>query len=238
MVIENQLEDTNHDHLGKVITYAAGKGAEVVVWVVARARDEHRQAIEWLNQHTDSDFGFFLVEVELWAIGDSLPAPRFNVVERPNEWTKAIKLSEGLSDAERVKLSYWTKYRDIALSKPEFTKEFNPQKPSKNYWSILRCGTSAYHIALFIDTQKGRIGVEFYVNDDKSIGRKAIDNSGLFEGRLGLKAIPFDAKKASGLRFYQDGCPIKGNEGAWPGYIERQLGWALEMKKVLAEIGL
>ena len=238
VVIENQLEDTNHDHLGKVITYAAGKGAEVVVWVVASARDEHRQAIEWLNQHTDSDFGFFLVEVELWAIGDSLPAPRFNVVEQPNEWTKAIKLSEGLSDTERVKLSYWTKYRDIALSKPEFTKEFNPQKPSKNYWSILRCGTSAYHIALFIDTQKGRIGVEFYVNDDKSIGRRAIDNSGLFEGRLGLKAIPFDAKKASGLRFYQDGCSIKGNEGAWPGYIERQLGWALEMKKVLAEIGL
>lgn len=238
VVIENQLEDTNHDHLGKVITYAAGKGAEVVVWVVAHARDEHRQAIEWLNQHTDSDFGFFLVEIELWAIGDSLPAPRFNVVEQPNEWTKAIKLSEGLSDTERVKLSYWTKYRDIALSKPEFTKEFNPQKPSKNYWSILRCGTSAYHIALFIDTQKGRIGVEFYVNDDKSIGRRAIDNSGLFEGRLGLKAIPFDAKKASGLRFYQDGRPIKGNEDAWPGYIERQLGWALEMKKVLAEIGL
>ena len=238
VVIENQLEDTNHDHLGKIITYAAGKGAEVVVWVVARARDEHRQAIEWRNQHTDSDFGFFLVEVELWAIGDSLPAPRFNVVERPNEWTKAIKLSEGLSDIERVKLSYWTKYRDIALSKPEFTKEFNPQKPSKNHWTILRCGTSAYHIALLIDTQKGRIGVEFYVNDDKSIGHKAIDNSGLFEGRLGLKAITFDAKKASGLRFYQDGCPIKGNEGAWPGYIERQLGWALEMKKAIAELGL
>lgn len=68
-----------------MITYAAGKGAEVVIWVVAHARDEHRQAIEWLNQHTDSDFGFFLVEVELWKIGDSLPAPRFGVVEQPNE---------------------------------------------------------------------------------------------------------------------------------------------------------
>lgn len=216
VVIENQLEDTNHDHLGKVVTYAAGKGAQVIVWVVARARDEQRQAIEWLNQHTDSDFGFFLVEIELWAIGDSLPAPRFNVVEQPNEWTKAIKLSEGLSDTERVKLSYWTKYRDIALSKPEFTKAFNPQKPSKDHWTTLRCGTSAYHIALLIDTQKGRIGVEFYVNDDKSIGHKAIDNSGLFEGRLGLKAIPFDAKKASGLRFYQDGCPIKGTRAHGP----------------------
>lgn len=238
VVIENQLEDTNHDHLGKVITYAAGKGAQVVVWVVARARDEHRQAIEWLNQHTDSDFGFFLVEVELWAIGDSLPAPRFNVVEQPNEWAKTVKLSEGLTDTERVKLSYWTKYREIALAKPEFMKTFNPQKPSKDHWTTLRCGTSAYHIALLIDTQKGRIGVEFYVNDDKSIGHRAIESRGLFEGRLGLKAIPFDAKKASGLRFYQDRCPIKGNEAAWPGYIERQLGWALEMKGIISELGL
>lgn len=67
-----------------------------------QARDEHRQAIEWLNQHTDSDFGFFLVEIELWSIGDSLPAPRFSVVEQPNEWTKAIKLSEDLSETERM----------------------------------------------------------------------------------------------------------------------------------------
>lgn len=58
MIIENQFEDANHDHLGKVITYVAGNGAEVVIWVVARARDERRQAIEWLNQHTDSNFGF------------------------------------------------------------------------------------------------------------------------------------------------------------------------------------
>ena len=143
VIIENQLEDTNHDHLGKVITYAAGKGAEVVVWVVARARDEHRQAIEWLNQHTDSDFGFFLVEIELWSIGDSLPAPRFNVVEQPNEWTKAIKLSEGLSETERVKLSYWTKYREVAQASPDFLKAFNSQKPSKDHWTTLRCGTSA-----------------------------------------------------------------------------------------------
>ena len=238
VIIENQLEDTNHDHLGKVITYAAGKGAEVVVWVVARARDEHRQAIEWLNQHTDSDFGFFLVEIELWSIGDSLPAPRFSVVEQPNEWTKAIKLSEGLSETERVKLSYWTKYHEMAQATPEFLKKFNPQKPSKNHWSTLRCGTPAYHIALLIDTQRGRIGIEFYVPDDKEIGHKAIDNTKLFEERLGLAATPFDAKKSSGLRFYKDGCKIKGNEGAWSGFINQQLEWALTMRRVIGELGL
>ncbi len=175
VIIENQLEETNQDHLGKVITYAAGKGAEVVIWVVSHALDEHRQTIEWLNQHTDSDFGFFLVEIELWSIGNSLPAPRFNVVEQPNEWTKTLKLSEGLSDTERVKLSYWTKYREIAMGTPEFLKVFSPQKPSKDHWTTLSCGTSTYHMSLLIDTQRGRAGIEFYVPDDKEIGLGKID---------------------------------------------------------------
>lgn len=203
VIIENQLEETNHDHLGKVITYAAGKGAQVIVWVVSHARDEHRQAIEWLNEHTDNDFGFFLVEIELWTIGDSKPAPRFNVVEQPNEWTKALRLSENLSETERVKLSYWTKYREIARSTPNFLKVFSPQKPTKDHWSTLRCGTSAYHIALLIDTQHGRTGIEFYVPDDKDIGHKAIENAQLFEKALGLKAKPFDAKKGVGSALLQ-----------------------------------
>ncbi len=238
VIIENQLEDTNHDHLGKVITYAAGKGADVVIWVVARARDEHRQAIEWLNQHTDSDFGFFLVEIELWSIGDSLPAPRFNVVEQPNEWTKAIKLSEGLSETDRTKLSYWTKYREVAEATPEFLKVFSPRKPSKDHWSSLSCGTSSYHMALLIDTGHGCTGIEFYVPDDKEIGLRAIDNAGLFEERLGLEAKPFNATKASGLRFYKAGRKIKGNEGKWQGFIEEQLQWALAMKQVIDELEL
>lgn len=106
VIIENQLEDTNHDHLGKIITYAAGKGAQVVIWIVRHARDEHRQAIEWLNAHTDDEAAFFLVEIEVWSIGDSLPAPRFNVVEQPNEWARAVKASEGMSETDKIKLAY------------------------------------------------------------------------------------------------------------------------------------
>lgn len=79
---------------------------------------------------------------------------------------------------------------------------------------------------------------ELYVDDDKEIGHRAIANSGVFEKRLGLTAAPFDAKKASGLRFYKAGHPIKGHQDAWPGYIEEQLGWALEMKRIIAEIEL
>lgn len=89
-----------------------------------------------------------------------------------------------------------------------------------------------------IDTQHERVGIEFYVPDDKEIGRKAIKNTPRFEECLGLNAKPFDAKKASGLRFYRDGCKIKGNEDAWPDFIREQLGWALAMKELVCDLGL
>ena len=88
IIIENQLEDTDHDHLGKLITYASGKSADIVIWVVKRAREEHRSAIEWLNNHTDENIALFLVEIKLYQIGSSDIAVKFEVVEKPNDWTR------------------------------------------------------------------------------------------------------------------------------------------------------
>ena len=85
IVIENQLEATNHDHLGKIITYASGFDANMVIWVVKEAREEHRQAIDWLNEHTDEDLAFFLVQIELWQIDESRFAPKFEIVSKPND---------------------------------------------------------------------------------------------------------------------------------------------------------
>lgn len=95
IIIENQLEDTDHDHLGKLITYASGKSADLVIWVVKTAREEHRAAIEWLNSHTDEGVGFVLCEIKLYKIGDSAPAPKFNILERPNDWAKEMKKAVG-----------------------------------------------------------------------------------------------------------------------------------------------
>ncbi len=83
VIIENQLEPSNHEHLGKLITYASGKEARVVIWIVKTAREEHAKAIEWLNEHTDIDF--FLIEMELWQIGDSEVAPKFSIIENRSE---------------------------------------------------------------------------------------------------------------------------------------------------------
>ncbi len=91
IVIENQLEATDHDHLGKLITYASGKAADLVIWIVKKAREEHRAAIEWLNSHTTEDIGFILCEVKLYHIGNSDIAPMFVVIEQPNNWAKEMK---------------------------------------------------------------------------------------------------------------------------------------------------
>ena len=88
IIIENHLEETNHDHLGKLITYASGKDASLIIWIVRKARPEHIAAIEWLNNHTDEGVGFFLCEIKLFRIVDSLPAPKFEIIEQPNNWIK------------------------------------------------------------------------------------------------------------------------------------------------------
>lgn len=167
IIIENQLEDTNHDHLGKLITYASGKGAEVIIWVVKRARDEHRQAIEWLNQNTGVNIGFFLVEIELWQIDDSAIAPKFNVVERPNDWAKQMKNVDSLSETKQLQLHFWQQLSEFIKTDASFAKEFSPRKAQPQHWYDLSVGSSSYHIGLTVNTQKNLLGAEIYIPDDK-----------------------------------------------------------------------
>lgn len=102
IIIENQLEETDHDHLGKLITYASGKSADLVVWIVRKAREEHRAAIEWLNNHTDEGIRFILCEVKLYRIGDSEPAPKFDIIEQPNNWAREMRRPAGTTERKQL----------------------------------------------------------------------------------------------------------------------------------------
>ena len=150
VLIENQLEATNHDHLGKIITYASGLDAAVVVWIVAEAREEHASAIEWLNKHTDEEVSFFLLEIHAYTIGDSMPAPQFHIVQQPNDFAKTAKnLShkEGLSDTQANRLQFWTLFND-ELDKRG--KPFNKRKPTTDFWYHVALGSSQCHLSIEI----------------------------------------------------------------------------------------
>lgn len=237
-IVENQLEDTNHDHLGKIITYAAGKDAQIVIWIVAHARDEHRQAIEWLNQHTDSDCGFFLLEIELWSIGGSAPAPRFNVVERPNDWAKAAKESASLSDTQRLRIRYWSMYHEMAEEDEEFRKRFTPHRVTTDNWTNLACGSSVFHLTMTVSTSENNVGVGVYVPNDKKVGQELMAHRDEFEKAIGVPVTEINGEKASGVRFYKTGCEVAKRDDKWPEYIQWQLDSVVKLKDLLGQFGM
>jgi len=136
VLIENQLEKTDHNHLGRLMTYAAGLDAVTLIWVVERFTEEHRAALDWLNRITDDGFYFFGLEVELWRIGDSPPAPKFNVVAKPNEWAKTVKdTAQGhagsLTVGQQAQVDYWASFATFISDRET---SFKPPKPSPTNW--------------------------------------------------------------------------------------------------------
>lgn len=168
IIIENQLEDTNHDHLGKIITYASGKDAKYIIWIVKHARDEHRQAIEWLNNNTNDDIYFFLLEIELWRIGDSLPAPKFNIVERPNDWVREERKSTSeITERGRFCLDFWNAFIQYASENKNFMREFKLRRSHKDSWFDISIGKGNRYLSLNVQTNKGTVDIGIYIPDDK-----------------------------------------------------------------------
>ena len=235
VIIENQLEDTNHDHLGKLITYASGKGAEVIVWVVKHARDEHRQAIEWLNQHTDGNIGFFLLEIELWQIGDSEKAPRFNIVEKPNDWTKTMKTIDELSDTQLLKLEFWTGFNDEMSHNEDYKHHFRTRKALPQHWYDLSIGSSAYHVGLTINTKKQSIGAEIYIHGDKELFEQFKQHEQEITSMLNSEVEWIEAKKDCRIFITANINPKKREN--WSKAYQWMLEKAIIFKEIAAKFG-
>jgi hypothetical protein len=157
VLIENQFGPTNHDHLGKIITYAAGQKERVrtVVWIAEKLRDEHRAALDWLNLNTVDDIGFFGIEIELWRIGTSEPAPRFSVVSRPNDWLRADPVNDAdLSDLRKLYVRYWEALATNIRSRKTMLK---PQKGLPQQWTNFSIGRAHFALVATASEQSGAI---------------------------------------------------------------------------------
>ncbi|GAA3640565.1 DUF4268 domain-containing protein [Microbacterium awajiense] len=186
VVIENQLAATDHDHLGKIITYAAGLGAEVIVWVAETAKEEHQQAVEWLNENTTSEVHVFLVQIEAWRIGDSLPAPRFNPIAKPNDWAKDVRQSAAsvtqVSEVNILQREFFERVREFGLGAAPRIKRW--QTPKAQHWFDVSIGTSQAHISLTTNSLEKRVAVEIHIPNNKQLFADLLDERQVIEAQL------------------------------------------------------
>ena len=231
IIIENQLEDTNHDHLGKLITYASGKSADVIVWVVKHAREEHKAAIEWLNNHTDEKIGFFLCEIKLYRIGVSEPAVKFEVIEKPNDWTKEVKKSESANETQQRRYDYWAAFQDYAFQNKLFAKNFNRRKPSMEHYIDFGIGSSACHIAVLQIHKRNELVVEIYINDDMDLFHSLFDKKEAIENDAGLSFnwLELPERKASRIAIEKD--VTFADKSQWNTQFDWIIDVVLKMKK-------
>lgn len=231
VIIENQLEDTNHDHLGKLITYASGKSADLIIWVVKHAREEHKAAVEWLNNHTDEKIGFFLCEIKLYRIGESEPAVKFEVIEKPNDWTKEVKKNDTASGVQQQRYDYWVAFQDYAFQNTQFAKSFNRRKPSLDHWMNFSVGSSACHIAVSQIAKRNELDVELYISDDKELFKSLLQNKDNIESDAGLNFDWRELPERKASRIVIGKSVNLGDNSQWSTQFDWLIDVMIKMKK-------
>lgn len=233
VLIENQLEQTDHRHLGQVLTYLAGlDGDAKIIWIATKFRDEHRAAIDWLNANTISNFDFFGVEIEVYRIGVSTSAPRFSVVAKPNDWTRTTKekvrriSNDEQTESQVFYQNYWLELKSVFEESGE-TNKF--PKPWARIWLPFGMGRTGFEICVYLMRNESKIRIELYMHQNKMPPKQA------FNLLLSQKAeIEKDAgksldwqklsdKQASRIATYSENVDFENKED-W----KRQHKWIIE----------
>ncbi len=170
VLVENRLERTDHSHLGQLLTYASGLQAVTIVWIAARFTEEHRATLDWLNKITDESFRFFGLEVELWRIGESPAAPKFNIISKPNDWSRSVaRGARAIEDAELTEIQikqreYWAALH-LALDTADGPVSGN-RKPQS--WMAYGVGRSGFNLGAVMVRQKNQVRAELYISGDNA----------------------------------------------------------------------
>ncbi|MFT4012483.1 MAG: DUF4268 domain-containing protein [Paracoccus sp. (in: a-proteobacteria)] len=238
ILIENQLERTDHTHLGQLITYAAGLHAVTIVWIAARFTEEHRAACDWLNEVTGENIRIFGLEVELWRIGESPVAPKFNIVSKPNDWSKSVALAkksieEGAPSELRASyLRFWEAFNEELLRSGSHIR---PRKPAAQQWTDYAVGKTNVIIRLEISKRENRIKAGLYLQGPAARqwfeilagDRARIEQD--FGGALDWDPLPQSQSARIGLTL-TDADPT--DEEGWP----RQHHWLAQQLQRLDEV--
>lgn len=170
VLIENQLERTDHTHLGQLLTYAADLEAVTIIWIAASFSDKHSAALDWLNRITDDDFRFFGIEIELWRIGSSPRAPKFNVVSKPNDWSRSLARSaRAVEDAELSETQRWQRKYWDALHKVLSTlggPVAGNKAPQPENWMEYSVGRTGFSLHATVKQREKQIQAALYIEAD------------------------------------------------------------------------
>ncbi len=229
VVIENQLGKTNHDHLGKSITYGSALDASAIVWIAGEFTDEHQRAFDWLNDRTSEDLAFYAVMLEVWQIDDSRPAVRFNILSRPPQAMRKIailKASGELTEARKLQLDFWTEFRNKLLAAKVVP---SARTPLPQYWFDIPLGRTGIHISNIADTSGNKVGTRIYLISkvaDAAL-EKLLQEKNQIEQQIGATLLwnPNPDNRDKTIAIYHD-ADLKNRE-KWPEYID----WLVDMSK-------
>lgn len=224
VLIENQLERTDHRHLGQILTYAAGLHAVTICWIAESFAEEHRATIDWLNEISDDKFQFFGLEIEVWKIGDSSPAPKFNVVSRPNDWTRGGRgpVGENLTQTKLQQRDFWS-----ALMKQlkDTKSSIRAKKPRPQAWMGFSIGRAGFNLTGWLNSKEKWIGVYLYLDPPHAKAHFAMlaQEREQIEQQLGeLEWRELPDRKASTIRLRRNSDPMKKED--WPNQIKWMVG--------------
>ena len=217
VLIENQLEKTNHGHLGQLLTYATGLDAVTIVWVAATFNEEHKATLDWLNKITDENYNFFGLEIELYKIEDSKIAPKFNLVCQPDNWSQSIsreakRIEQGeVSETKLKQYKFWT---ELGKELQSADTPLKLQKVYPQHWTNIAVGKTGVHLGATFNTQQERVSAQLYIIKNKNWFKELESQKDIIEKELGEKLswqlLP--EKAASRIALYRSNSDIENTD--------------------------
>ena len=236
VLIENELEESDHKHLGELLTYASGLNASAIVWIVKKARPEHASAIAWLNENMAADISFFLIEVHAIKINDSIPAPQFRVIEEPNDFVNDAKETKTvITETQNYRLEFWTMMNDELKRRNE---PFNIRKATTDHWYDVAMGDRRCHGQITLVNNNNLIRLGIWIPNDKTLFDYFYEHKDEIEAETGIK-FNWDRKEddvqASAFLEEIPGLSL-GDKQNYPKLIDRLIDDMVKLKKAVKKL--